>query len=161
MSCSVLFCASLMESVHTCTLYNNLNWGLWVTQSKNTVPGNRCHSWIITLMLRIELRWVYVHEGLLRWHEVALCSVCTVVGPWSVWSCCWREEPTQTTRTSLVVLLCTSLREMGTGLMLPLIRAWLALDFANVVVTEKDVYDLALLVKIRLLWLAIDKELSG
>lgn len=154
--CIVLLCASSINGkcahLHT-TLFvlprfektwsitgssnENLNWGLWVIQSKkDAVSGNRSHGWIVTILTC----WVHVHKGLLLWREVALCSVCTAVGRWSVWSCCWREELTQTTKTSLAVLLCTSLRGTGTGFMLHLIRAWLALDFPTivVVVTEKN-----------------------
>lgn len=41
-----VFCSvhqALMENVHTCT-------GLWVTQSKSTVPGNRRHRWTVALL---------------------------------------------------------------------------------------------------------------
>ena len=48
-----------------------------------------------------------------RWCTKYLCVLFTAVAQWSVWFCCWREVPTQITRTSQAVLLCISLLGMG------------------------------------------------
>lgn len=50
------------------------------------------------------------------WFHWRLYFLCIAVAQWSVWFCCWREEPTRTTKTSQAAPRCTLLLGTGTSL---------------------------------------------